>query len=616
MTARDLGAPFAHNHGVIARVADGVTLETAGAALRSIGPEIDRAYPSKGESVRRSAFAQPLDDARLDPTLRRSVVLLSAAVGCLLLLACANLASLLLARAAERRREMAVRLALGAPGRRLVRQLLTESAVLGLLGAAGAVLIAGWGTRLLGGLAAATAPDALGAQAADLTTITLGTIRIDGAALAFSIALALTTSVVFGFAPALQAARVDVTTALKRGTTGSGQLGRFFNARSALVAAQIALAFALLAGAGLLLRSLDQLQKAPLGFDPAQVLTARLAVPPSASSTTPQNAVTAPFFDSLLQRVSSLPGVTSAAVSSCTPLSTTCEGTRVYLPERPVPLSSAPSVGIQYVSPGYFETLRIPLLEGRSFDDRDRVDSPQVVLVNEEAARLFWPATEAVGRRLHVGTPSEVIGVVANIRRDAIDAPPRPEVYRAFSQSGRSSGFVLLRAETDPLSLTIPLRAQVRSLDPDVPLFDVQTMDDRVGRATVRSRWSTTTMGVFAAMAIVVATIGVYGLIAFVVEQRSREIGIRMALGAAPLDIVVEVLRPAVVLVAAGTVVGLALALSGSRLLESLLYGVQATDALTLAVLPFVLVAAAAVACYRPARRAVKIDPLTVLRAE
>ena len=614
LSAGDRGAPLAHNHAVIGRLRRDVSSRQAADEIASLGPRIDAIYPWTGDG-RWGAFAQPLNDARLDTSLRRAVLLLSCAAGCLLLMACANLASLLLARAVERRREMAVRLAIGASAGRLTRQLLTESTVIGLFGAAAGMLLAGWGVRLLGRLAAATAPEALRARAADLTTIGLGRVSIDGASLAFAIAVAIVTSLAFGIAPALQGSRTDLASAMKRGAE-AWRIGSTWNSRFMLVVVQLSLTFALLAGAGLLFRSFDRLQRAPIGFDASQVMTARLALPLSGVPQPESAARAGAFFAGLDARLRSISAVTAVAVSSCVPFSLTCEGTSAFRPELSSDPSDSTSVGLQYVSGDYFSVLRIPLLQGRAFDARDGVSAPTAVIVNAAAAQTFWPGENPVGRRLHIHQPSEVIGVVADIRSEGPATRPRPEVYLAFAQSGRTTGFVSVRASLDPVAAAAAVRDAVRTVDPGVPVFDIRPMQDRVDKATARERWSMTTLVVFAVLALAVAGVGIFGLFSFLVECRSKEIAIRVALGAKTAHVVASVAIPAGRLVGIGIAGGLALTVAASDLVRSMLYGIEPLDPVTIGGLPLVLAVLAICACCMPVRRALRVDPIRLLRTE
>ncbi|PYV07602.1 MAG: hypothetical protein DMG07_28100, partial [Acidobacteria bacterium] len=438
-----------------------------------------------------------------------------------------NVANLLVARSAAREREIAIRLALGASRLRLVRQLLTESLLLAACGAAAGLLLAAWGVRLLGSVNPAAA-NPFGRRLSGYSLLALGAVRLDSTALLFTAAAALATGILFGLVPALAASRADLADALKSGglqAAGRGAV-RVLSGRSFLVVAEIALALVLLVGSGLMIKSFGRLLATRSGIDPERLLTLRVTLPG-------RGAIA--FFDQIEARLAALPGVESSGMSDCPPLAGGCSSTIIWFRDRPeAPRGTEPGVGVHWVSPSYFKAMGITLLRGRSFGREDRLGAPKVVLVNETAARRFWPGEDPIGKPIAVGINdfgdrAEIIGIVGDVRYGSVEEPPRPDVYICTLQSTPSSMILYLRAQSDPTALVSAARAEVRALNRDLPVYDVKSMRERIRDATARTRFSALLLAVFASIALVLASVGIYGVMSYAVTARTREIGIRIA---------------------------------------------------------------------------------------
>jgi putative ABC transport system permease protein len=612
LSGRILNEAQSHSWELVARLKPGVSVAQAESAVTQLGAAVDRAIPDPRRSGW-GAKARTLEETRLEPTLRKSVLVLSGAVTFVLLIACVNIANLLLVRGAARRREIAVRLAIGADRRRLFRQFLTESATLALLGAV-ASLPVGWaGVRAL----AAANPGVTGpltfGRLSGLTLLGLGSIQINWRVLLFTLAVTVVTGVLFGLLPAIEGACSEIAVALKNSDPRvSGGI-----ARNLLVVSEIALAVVLLAGAGLMLKSFERLIATGIGVDSEHLLTVRLEPPqrPEGNSTA--------FFAEMERRAASLPGVISAGLDNCPPVSGGCNGTLIGFPDRLAAAPSAqPSVGIVWASPSYLQTMSIALLKGRWFTPADRVGSPRVMVVNETAARTFWPGEDPVGHRAtagqggYGGDGAEVIGVVGDVRYLPADELARPDVYVPYLQSPRSGMLLYIRTTGDPTTLIGAVRREVHALNRDLPLFDIQTMDARIAGATSKPRFTAILLAVFAGIALALAAVGIYGVMSYLVTQRTREIGIRMALGAQRSDVLSLVVQRGAILAALGIGIGTAGALAASRALTTLLYEIRPGDPATYVEIGAVLAAVALAACYLPARRASMIDPSGALRAE
>jgi predicted permease len=613
---QQLNQPFLHSFEHVGRLKPGVAVSRAKAEVASIGPRINDALHAPASAKGSGAKARTLDEARVDPLIRTSVLVLFCAVTFVLLIACANLANLLLARGSTRRREIAIRFAIGATKSCIVRYLLTESLLLAALGAAVSLALASAGVFALNLINPVNGNAlAFGRRLSGLTILGLGSIHLDSRALIFTFGTALVTGVLFGLVPAFAGARTDVNDALKNGSARPAGFGSLVS-KSALVVVEVALTMILLAGAGLTLKSFERLSATRSGVDPENVLTARFNIPGAGSQQ---------FFDQLNQRVAALPGVLSAGLIDCPPLAGRCSSTLVEFPDRPPvpPGGDLLAIGVHWASPDYFRTMRIPLLRGRWFSASDREDSPKVVVVSETAARRYWPGEDPLGKPIGIGCckfGSEdgvvVIGIVGDVRFGQMDEPPQPDAYMPYLQSPQGSMMLFVRAASNPMTLTDAVRREVRAVDKDRPVYDIKPMRQRIGDSTARQRFIAILLATFAAIAFSLAGIGIYGVMSYLVRQRTREIGIRMALGASREDVRALVVRRAAGLAAAGIVIGLAGALAAARVLGTLLYQVKPGDPQTYLLVSALLVVLAALASYLPARRASKVDPCVALRSE
>ncbi len=588
----------------IGRLKPGVTLETARQEMTALSTRLQREFPRENEGY--TAVVTPLVEEILGDT-RPALLMLLGAVALVLLIACANVAGLLLARAAARQKETAVRTALGAGRTRLVRQLLSESAVLALLSSLVGLLLAYGGIDLLAAFGPADIPR-------------LDEVGIDGRVLGFTLLVSLVTVLLFGLIPALQVARPDLTAALKEGGKASaGQ--RSTRLRSLLVSSEVALALVLLVGAGLMIRSFLQLQNTDLGFQPDNLLTMRITL---YGQERPEPPLWAGFFQQVVERVEALPGVEGASVVLLRPLSGpigwdypfTVEGQSEE--ER----RANPSSNHERVSPGYFKMMGIPLLRGRDFTWGDAAGAPMVAIVNEATARRYWPGQEAIGKRLRWGHGDRapwltVIGVVGDVRYREIQSV-KSDLYVPFLQDPHWAMDLMVRTSGDPLSVAPSVTAAVQAIEPDQPVAKITTMEQAVADSVARPRLRTLILGTFAALALLLAAVGLYGIIAYSVAQRSHEIGIRMALGADRNAVLGMVLRQALALTLAGLAAGLllAMAVGATGWITELLYGVRSIDLLTFAVVPLVLITVSIAASLLPARRATRVDPLVALRYE
>jgi putative ABC transport system permease protein len=606
----DLWAPFAPDEQArqrgtrfiraVGRLAPGATVAQGNAELDAIAKRLESVYPGSNTGWR--VVARPIQEVMVGKAPAMLYTFLGA-VGFVLLIACANVANLLLARASGRAREVAVRKALGASSWRLTRQLLTESVVLALAGAMLAALLALWEVRLFKSAVPVPIPPWL-------------SIEVSGRALLFTIGLAVLTGVIAGIVPALRLARGGVRESLATGVRGSGSARRSRFQR-ALVVAEVALAVVLLAGAGLLLTSLARLQSVPPGFSADGVLVARLTL---AGPRYESRDAMARFHDALLARLRETPGVEAAGAAGALPLSGATNTSNFRIVGRPAPAEGQdPTSRWERVTPGYFRALGIPLAMGREFDDRDAGDAPKVVIVSESWARTFFPGEEIVGRQIGLGGSeehAEVVGIVGDVRHDGLDEPVQPTMFMPYAQHTNGSMTLVVRTSRDPATMTTALREAVRGVDPSIPVYDVTTMREQVARSILAQRLSGSMIGVFALMALVLATVGVYGLIAYTVAERRHEIGIRLALGAQGSDVRRLVVGQGVRLTLAGVVVGLAGAVAIGRGLRSMLFGVGATHLPTLLGVSVVLLVVAAAASWIPARRAANTDLLGALRGD
>lgn len=587
---------------VVGRLKDGATIEQAQAEADVVASNLAARFPHMNKDL--GIRVTPLLEW-LVGNLRFTLLLLLGTVGVVLLIACSNVANLLLERAVSRQREITVRLALGASRWRIARQLITESLMLALAGGALGSLLAMWGTRLIVSLS----PEGL-------TRIT--ETRLDARVLAFTAAISLLTGVLFGIAPAVSFSPAALAKSLKEGGRGGSGGLRSGRARNFLVIAEVSLALVLLVGAGLLVRTLVRLQNVPLGFDPRNVLTMIVAKSPGGE---PEK--TGEFYRQLTERIRALPGVVNASVTWQLPLSGASATTGLEIEGQPNEPGSSPVGVIHSAGPGYFRTMGIPILQGRDFTDRDDLKSAPVIIVNETLAKRFFPAGDAIGKHI---TPSfsttggtekrEIIGVVGDVKHQSLKRDAVHEFYFAQAQMPVTSMTVVVRTSVDPHSLVGAVRKEVQSMDGNAPIYSVVTAEEYMGRSVAATRFNMTLLAAFAAVALLLTAVGLYGVISFSVSQSTHEIGIRMALGAQTSDVLKLVMGQGMVLTFVGVVAGLAAAYWLTRLMSSLLFGVGATDFVTFAGVSLLLVVVAGLACYVPARRASTVDPMIALRYE
>ncbi|MFY9554981.1 MAG: ABC transporter permease [Blastocatellia bacterium] len=606
LSANDLSSQGDENYNVMALLKPGVKIPQAQAELDSIVRELERQFPTQYPASRRfSLSVRPLLE-QVVGDIRPALLVLLGAVACVLLIACANVANLLLARAASREKEIAIRTAIGAGRWRLVRQLLTESVLLSVAGGALGLLIAIWGLDGLRWLDPGNIPR-------------LQNVRIDGRVLGFTFGVAMLTGMLFGLAPALRGSQVDLSETLKEGgrsLAGSGN----HRLRNLLVIAEMALSLVLLIGAGLLIRSFIRVQQVEPGFATQNLLSLRLGVIGTTYAKEPRRAS---FYQQLWERVRQLPGVESAGGVSALPLSGGIGWGSITIDGYDAASGqSSIQADARVATVGYFETMKIPLISGRFFGEQDGKDSMKVAIIDENMARTYWPGRDAVGGRFkRGGTDSTapwmtVIGVVANVKHYALDLNSRVAFYMPQRQSGSTYMYVAIRTVGDPLSVAAAVTQEARAMDPNAPVYDVKTMDQRLSESLARRRFAMFALGLFAAVAALLAAVGIYGVMSYTVAQRAREIGIRVALGAQTGDVLRLVVGQGMSLAVIGVGAGLAAAAVITRVMSSLLFGVSATDPATFAAIALLLGSVALLACYVPARRAMKVDPMVALRYE
>ena len=583
---------------VLGRLRPGVDASQAGTDMAVVARRLEQVYPDTHAG--RGVEIVPLHE-QIVGSFKPALLVLLGAVGLVLLIACANVANLLLARASRRRRELALRAALGAGRTRLLRQLLTESAVLALLGGALGLLVGHWGLALLMSLAPAG--------------VLPGSLTLDGRVMAFALVLTAATGVCFGLVPAIQASRPDLDGVLKEaGRGGSGSAGHRF--RDVLVVAEVTLSLVLLVGAGLLLRSAVALQRAELGFRPDHVLTAEFRLPPARY---PEPRVIAAFFRQTLERLRAVPGIESAALARAVPFSGNGGSTTLQVEgELEPPKGREPVAQLNIVSPDYFRTMGIRQLEGRDFDEHDTADVPSVAVVNETMARQLWPGMDPIGRRLRLPDAGwvTVVGVVGDVRHSGPSEPPQPQIYTTHEQDARIFACVVARTAGEPMAMAAPMRAALWAVDKDQPVWKVRAMEELITGSRGTARAMSLLVGVFAAVALALAGVGIYGVMAYAVSQRTREIGIRMALGAASGRVLRLVVGRALVLTSVAIVLGAIGATVLARLLGTLLFGVGPADPVTFGVAAAALASVGTLAAYLPARRAARIDPVRALAEE
>ncbi len=614
LTAADMSNHNIRAYTLVARLRPGVSQAAAAAELQSLSGALARDFPASNTGWR--AVTEPASEHMLG-SLRPILTTLMGAVAFVLLMACLNVANLLMARGVERSREMALRSALGAPRGRLVRQLLVESLPIAMAGGAAGLVAAHWSLRgIIAMLPSSTIPILPGAEQAGL----------DGRVLAVCLLACLGATVVFGLAPALLLARPKLEEALREGgRSHSGGL-RYKRLLGGLVALEAALSVVLLAGAGLMLRSFSRLVDVQLGFRPEHVLTAQIPSVWTEYAQRPDPAETQRKMQSLralVHRVEALPGVTAAGLTTVLPLSPVQVQTIVHIEGRPAPgPGEALRVAYRAVSPGYFRAMGIPLLRGHVFSEEDRTGTAPVAIVSERMARQYWPGEEAVGRRLSLAGPAgpwlTIVGMVGSVRFDSLTQDPSAELYTSYVQTLMAAqvATLALRTTADPAQLAPAVRAAIHEVDRNQPVTELKTMTRVLEDRVAQRRLYTVMLSVFAGLALMLAAAGIFSVISWTVSQATHEIGIRMALGATPRDVLRVTMGRAVALAAAGGVLGTAGALALTGFLKSQLYGVTPADPPTLAAALVLLGAVAWLAAYVPARRAMRVDPMTALRCE
>ncbi len=601
---------------VVGRLKEGATLAGANAELAAIGSRFVGEGTAPGTVW--GAVGVPLRDARVEPSQRQSALMLLAAAVCVLVIACANVASLLLARARVRRREIAVRLAIGSGRRRLVQQMLTEGLVMAAAAGVCGTVLAAWGVDVF----ARTAPAVIPSGRNNYLAIgSLGAPALDPAVLMFALATAVGTTLLCALAPALAASKLELVTALKEDNRSGGRRGR---ALSILVVSEVAIACLLVTASGLLIENFARIQSRRSGFVADDVLTFWVR-PPGSRYPIASGPATV---DRLLTRIQAVPGVESAAVNRCTPFSG-CSRTILFLPGRPIDPSTAPGVGRHYISSDYFRTLGIPILAGRGIALTDRAGAPPVAVVNESGARRFWPGENPIGKRVWFGTttgpfsdPSravEIVGVAADVKYEGVDQPDRPDradFYTSYLQFSYPDTMIIVKARGAATALLPAMRTAIASVDPSLPIHDAMTLDERIGVAVSRPRFNATLLGSFAGAAILLAAIGVYGMLSYSVSARMRDIGVRVALGADAGRVLRLVIGQGLRLAALGGAIGLGASFALARLAERLLPDAPVWDARLVGIAGVIMLAVSAAAAFIPARRASAVDPMVVLRNE
>jgi putative ABC transport system permease protein len=608
---------------VMARLKAGANLAQAEAEMETIARRIERQDPqfNRGLGLRPT----PLHD-QLTGHLRLALFVLLGAVGFVLLIACANVANLLLARAASRRQEIAVRQALGATRFRLARQLLTESLMLALLGGAAGLLLAAWGIELLS-IIPYNAPGYYIPY-----NIPHDQITLDGRVLGFTFALSLLAGVIFGLAPAFQSSKPDINASLKGDGASGGSGSRRRHSRSLLVVAEIALSLMLLVGAGLMIKSFVRLQEVDPGFEPESVLTAEIGLP---RAKYPDGQKVAAFHDELLERLAALPGIVAAGLGSSLPLSGTNADTSFFIDGRPIlEPRDRPHTHPRTISPDYFRAMGMRMVDGRAFTEQDQAQGPRVAIINETMARRFWPSQTSLGKRFALDFEAmkyfpdrppefdlamgmrEIVGVVRDVRHEGLETEPQPEMYIPDRQLPEREMNLVIRAAVDPASLAAAVRGAVSAIDQDQPVADIKPMSKLLADSVAKPRFNYLLLTIFAAVALILTVTGVYGVMSNAVAARTREMGIRLALGARGADVLKLVIRQGMKPVMVGVALGLAGACALTRVMATLLFDVSATDPAIFVGVAALLSAIALLACYIPARRATKVDPVIALKHE
>ncbi|MEN3368362.1 MAG: hypothetical protein V7609_505 [Verrucomicrobiota bacterium] len=590
---------------VVARLKSGISIDQARAEMKAIAARLEKQYPDTNTAW--GVTVQSLHET-LTGDIRPALLLLLGAVAFLLLIACANVANLLLARASSRQREISIRAALGASRWRVVRQLLTENTLLSLAGGALGLLFAVWGMHALLALSPGNIPR-------------LDSIGIDRDVLLFTLGVSLVTGVIFGLAPALTASKPNLNDALKEGGRSAAEGAGGRRLRNGLAVAEIALSLVLLVGAGLLIRSFVRLQQVKAGFNPQHLLSVELSLPTAKYK---ENEQVIQFFDQLLGAIGKQPGVEAATISTDLPLGGNADFLAFSVEGHPLaPTDRTPDAEARVISPDYFRTLQIPLRSGRLLTDRDIRGAPDAVVINETLARKYFPGADPLGKRITFGDPQakdaewySVVGIVGDVRGTRLNDEPYAQLYTSYRQTPRRAFSLIVRTAGEPTAMLRSVREQIWALDRQQPLYNVRTVDQVLAQAIARPRFNMLLISILAGVALVLAAVGIYGVISYSVTQRTHEIGVRMALGANTSDVLKLVVGQGMLLAGAGLAIGLMAAFGVTRIMASLLFGVSATDPVTYLGLAALLGAIAFLACYIPARRATKVNPVTALRAE
>ncbi|HKS41431.1 MAG TPA: ABC transporter permease [Blastocatellia bacterium] len=599
LSQEELNNRGGHSLNVAARLKQGVTLEQAQENMNTIASNLEQQYQvNTGHGVNVFQLYE-----EVVANARPALFVLLGAVALVLLIACANIANLLLARGSTRQKEIAIRTALGARRGRIVRQLLTESVLLALAGGLIGTLLALQGLSLLLAIGADSIPR-------------VKEIKLDTTVLAFTLVVSFVTGLLFGIIPALQTSKPNLNESLKEGGRSASASFSRNRVRSLFVIAEVAICLVLLISAGLMIKSFTRLTSIGTGFNSENVLTVNVAL---ASSKYKEDQQVTSFYQQTLERISALPGVKSSATVAALPLFGGF-GSRYFGIEGrpPQPPGQGYNANVNVSSPGYFQTMNIPLIAGRDFDERDVMKAPEVTIINQEMARRYWPDEDPIGKRLAVGNGPwrTVVGVVGDVKQAALDVETRPEMFWPYYQMGLTFATIVVRTTNEPEAMTAAVRSEIQAIDKDLPVYKIKTMDQIVSESVSSGRLNMLLLGTFGGLALVLAAVGLYGVMSYSVTQRTREIGIRMALGANSKDVMKLVVGQGVMLTLIGVAVGLGAAVGLTRLMSSLLYGVSATDAVTFIAISVLLTGVASLASYIPARRATKVDPMVALRYE
>ncbi len=589
---------------VVARLKPGATLDQARAEMAGITANLAQQYPQTNTDWGVTIVSL---HERFVGDIKLSLIVIMAAVGFLLLIACANVANLLLTRAASRQKEISIRIAMGASRGRLVKQLITESLILSLVGGVLGCLLALWGVDALIGLSPGQIPR-------------LSEATIDARVLGFTLAVSILTGLVFGLVPALQTTKLSLTETLKEGDRGSTEGFRGRRMRNTLVVVEVALSLVLLIGAGLMIRSFLHLQRVDPGFSAERLLTVQLGPP---ASKYPENQKVVNFYNQLLEKLAATPGIQGVSAVNALPMTGSASMWAFSIEGQPLsPTGADADAEVYRVSPDYFQMMGIAILSGRGLSQQDHQDAPPALVINETFAKRYFPGEDPIGKRITFGDPAAgewqtIVGVARDVKHRELDVEAYSQVYATYQQTPSRGMYLMMRtASADPLSMVSAFRTQLWSLDAEQPLYNVKTMDQVMSESISRPRFNMVLMAVFAGVALVLAAVGIYGVMSYSVSQRTHEIGIRMALGAQRQDVVKLVVGQGMMLAGAGVVIGAVAGVLLTRFISSLLFQTSASDPLTFIAISLLLIAVAFVACYIPARRATRVDPMIALRYE